>query len=1308
MKQRSAAYQASQQQLATQPRYIVLFRHVPRVPSGTSYPFSRQFTSADDIVSATRPNLPWIVELGGGGGRIAPELGQSSVGTWTIGLLDVDGEVLRYCSDPQLTLAAAMNSTQLTATVSGTVSGLPSQGTIEITTGGVTERARYSSYNASTGVITLTARGVDGTVAAAHQAGDPVRNGEHIRAGQRVEIYAGYAELAQADYMLLATVDVVDRRLGPDGLTFLIECQDILATQRRTIFLTATPDAPVRLAGNPIDLALAILTSDGSRTALTGTLACTAESTTVTGTGTSFTTELAVGDVVRLSNGELLRVASIQSNTQFTAAQAATSTGSGLTGYRGSATRRYGVLDEADGLAIPPELVDVAGLELLRSLHFSQDRYVFRLDAPEEGKPFLESQIWQTLNCYPVARQDGRLSAIRYQPAPPPASVSETLTDDDLVSWSWQAGDRQIVNRLIVLYDWNLEAFPGVFAKRRQYTSTQSAQRHGLRRPLTIQAKGWWSADPRRDPMIDERAETLFERFAAPPPVLNAVVFYRKHAWDPGDLIKITSAVIPNPISGARGLTDEVFEIIDVQPEWGGPGRPAGLRLTLLDTQAITIPPAPDRSPDQDTGDEVPPPAVPTGLSVAQSGADVYPGGPLLPYVVLAWSPNSEPDLVAYDVRWSIQGQGQWAFQRVPAPQTSVKIVPLRAATTYEFSVRAVRRPDVASAWSSSVTALTVQDLPPATPTGLSLTASGDVQTDGTFLGLIDATWTANTETDLAGYEIQWRRQGTTSWSGARVGVMATPRFVIRSLPPATTFEVRVAAFDGAGNLSSFTATQLATTPADPGAPAVPTGLTATAFVLAVRLTWNENPETDVKAYDVQRADDAGFTTNVVTRRVDAVIMIDETGDAVTRYYRVRAVRRTGVVSAWSSSVTGAALKVGASHLVTDTAVITVGAQIASALIGTAHLQDASITSAKIADAAITSAKISNAAVVNAKIANAEIDQLKLNQSLSLQVGGFGIQHGLTATSAGTGTQQRRLDVGFQPITVSDASAWYLAFRAMRTSAAAQSVSVDLLRGGSSWLSLILTFSGAPGVWETARASLATLGFSNGQTITQLAETLSVQASQSGEVTIAEIRLVTPHTPPGGSAYDRLLYDLMRFAASSDLNVLSQTNVASAYARLITDAPVTLSTALLGQLAAMRAAELNHSGGTVTLGPGQTDSGWVLIADFQNAYWAFTADDRLVWHFRARLIATMNSGITTTVSIRLSDYGSGVILHESSITIPGSKTPPVGAAAWSRDFGVFRPRATGGGRLQVWLRVQGSPTDQGQVAFIRVVPIVKS
>jgi hypothetical protein len=99
----------------------------------------------------------------------------------------------------------------------------------------------------------------------------------------------------------------------------------------------------------------------------------------------------------------------------------------------------------------------------------------------------------------------------------------------------------------------------------------------------------------------------------------------------------------------------------------------------------------------------------------------------------------------------------------------------------------------------------------------------------------------------------------------------------------------------------------------------IPSGLTATARRLEIQLTWTANNATD--RYDIQRADDSGFTTNLITlsEKHGGTYYIDDIGDkAIQRYYRIRAVDLNGNVSAYTSGVNSTTAGIDTAEVVDD------------------------------------------------------------------------------------------------------------------------------------------------------------------------------------------------------------------------------------------------------------------------------------------------------------------------------------------------------------------------------------------------------
>jgi hypothetical protein len=581
----TASYATERAKRWTQPRYFLRFTQPSVYGSGTEFPFSVDFSTASDIMTPTKPKLPWLLRMKGNTQTVEAELGRSSLGGFQLAILDKSGQVLKYFSNPPLTLNGAHDNVTTTILTNEDTTGYPDIGTVEILSAGVRERVRYTGKTLRS--FTGGTRGVDGTSAAAHSSGDGVSNGEQIRRGTRVQLFCGYATLAEDQFMSDWKMEVVGRALGQDKVTQLITVADVQRSPRRsTIFLTASQTAPTSLCGNPIDLALAVLLSSGGFSAESGSVTKTAGSAAFVGSGTTFTS-YTVGDVLRFADGEMARVSTVADDTHFTAAQNAILSGSALAFRKGGTNGKYDVLDRVDGLTIPSSLIDIATWEALRTSDFASDQYQFSIVSNQNGKAFLEQQFMQTMNCYPVVNQTGQLSIKRYRVAV--GSPTVTLDQDVITGYAWMPADAQVINDVQFNYDWNITGAAGIFGTFQEYLHgtdadfTKSIGKYGKSTPLQVNAMGWRSALGAQT-MADARAKQVTDRFSEPQNILVLDCFYSKHNLEVGDQVYVNDSRLPNIRTGVRGITNEVFEVLDRTSAYGGDGK---MTFTLLWVAAI-------------------------------------------------------------------------------------------------------------------------------------------------------------------------------------------------------------------------------------------------------------------------------------------------------------------------------------------------------------------------------------------------------------------------------------------------------------------------------------------------------------------------------------------------------------------------------------------------------------------------------------------------------------------------------------------------------------------------------------------------
>lgn len=86
------------------------------------------------------------------------------------------------------------------------------------------------------------------------------------------------------------------------------------------------------------------------------------------------------------------------------------------------------------GLINPNKYLDITELLAMRDNDFKGDRFEFIYDSAQDGKSWIENQIWQMLGIYLITRGDGRLSPKSMKMADPNAqAVLPTISDHHII-----------------------------------------------------------------------------------------------------------------------------------------------------------------------------------------------------------------------------------------------------------------------------------------------------------------------------------------------------------------------------------------------------------------------------------------------------------------------------------------------------------------------------------------------------------------------------------------------------------------------------------------------------------------------------------------------------------------------------------------------------------------------------------------------------------------------------------------------------------------------------------------------------------
>ena len=275
-------------------------------------------------------------------------------------------------------------------------------------------------------------------------------------------------------------------------------------------------------------------------------------------------------------------------------------------------------------------------------------------------------------------------------------------------------------------------------------------------------------------------------------------------------------------------------------------------------------------------------PAAPSNLGASATGATT---------IDLNWVDNASSE-TGFELERSTSAGGPFSnIANLGANATNFGDTGLTASTPYFYRARATNSGGN-SAWSNTASSTTSAISPPATPSGLGATATGQAT--------ITVSWTDNSG-DEDGFELQRATAAAGPFSTiANLGANANA-FGDTGLSLATTYYYRVRGFN-AGGTSAWSNTGNATTQGVT-APSAPSGLSAAATgQTTIDVSWGDNSG-DEDGFELQRATAlAGPFGTIASLGVNATNYGD-TGltPTTTYYYRVRAFNAGGN-SAWSNT----------------------------------------------------------------------------------------------------------------------------------------------------------------------------------------------------------------------------------------------------------------------------------------------------------------------------------------------------------------------------------------------------------------------
>jgi hypothetical protein len=318
-------------------------------------------------------------------------------------------------------------------------------------------------------------------------------------------------------------------------------------------------------------------------------------------------------------------------------------------------------------------------------------------------------------------------------------------------------------------------------------------------------------------------------------------------------------------------------------------------------------------------------PSIPTNL-VATIGTGSAVG--------LDWDDSTAPDFSEYGIYRNTTGV-------TPANANTNKIAEVDASrfvdvdvavgTTYYYWVNAYDALENVSGFATrvqatpvAITAGAVSNVAPSTPNAPTYASETTyLATDGTALARITVTAPAM-PTGGALLQILYRRSGASEWVVANVLSSGSIAASIDDLAPGVAYEFAARAISFSNTPSTISSTLSRTAPNYSGSVTTPTGgaLSAdgvkpayitgtTSFLFGTRVSWSPNTQSDFSYYEVKvtgtNSDGAtdyswspatGSNAPITTRETECFFY---NATLAAGYVRLRAVNRTGSVSAWAS-----------------------------------------------------------------------------------------------------------------------------------------------------------------------------------------------------------------------------------------------------------------------------------------------------------------------------------------------------------------------------------------------------------------------
>ena len=243
------------------------------------------------------------------------------------------------------------------------------------------------------------------------------------------------------------------------------------------------------------------------------------------------------------------------------------------------------------GMELAATAVDQAAFALLDSpvqgLHVATRPFLFVLTEAFSGLQFLEAEVYRASGLYPVITPAGQIS-VRSSRAPAAGAAAAFAFTADNMCILPEFDRMPVINEVICRFDYDGSNYGremyflnsdslGTFGRTQQFV----LESKGLRTELGASGYSSWLAG------------RMFGRFAGTTlrggaPTLQIEAFLMTLPVWVGDYVTVSHPLMPDLMTGALGVTNRVYEVIDREPDYAN-GR---MKYSLLDTGLTGMPTA--------------------------------------------------------------------------------------------------------------------------------------------------------------------------------------------------------------------------------------------------------------------------------------------------------------------------------------------------------------------------------------------------------------------------------------------------------------------------------------------------------------------------------------------------------------------------------------------------------------------------------------------------------------------------------------------------------------------------------------------